>query len=53
MAAKDAKRNKTKKAKTAVPIDPSVKPLIESLAGQHKRDQRWKLILNEQVEVDF
>jgi predicted transcriptional regulator of viral defense system len=42
-----------KKAKTAVPLDPSVKPLIESLAGQYDRDQRWKLILNEQVEVDF
>lgn len=42
-----------KKAKTAVPLDPSVKPLIESLAGQYDRDHRWKLILNEQVEVDF
>lgn len=41
------------KAKTAVLLDPSVKPLIESLAGQYDKDQRWKLVINETVEVDF
>lgn len=42
-----------KKAKTAVPLDPSVKPLIESLAELHEKDARWKLVINEPVETDF
>lgn len=42
-----------KKAKTAVPLDPSVKPLIESLSGLHEKDARWKLVINEPVEIDF
>lgn len=42
-----------KKAKTAVPLDPSVKPLIESLAELHEKDARWKLVINEPVEIDF
>ena len=42
-----------KKSKTAVPLDPSVKPLSESLADLHERDARWKLVINEPVEVDF
>ena len=41
-----------KKAKTAVPLDPSVKPLIESLAGTHEKDAKWKLVINEPVEID-
>lgn len=41
------------KAKTAVLLDPSVKPLIEELSGFGEKDSRWKLILNESVEVDF
>lgn len=41
------------KAKTAVLLDPSVKPLIEELSGPDEKDSRWKLILNESVEVDF
>ena len=41
-----------KKAKTAVPLDPSVKPLIESLAGTHEKDTKWKLVINEPVEID-
>jgi len=41
------------KAKTAVLLDPSVKPLIESLADEYEKDQRWKLVINETVEVDF
>ena len=40
------------KAKTAVPLDPSVKPLIESLAGTHEKDAKWKLVINEPVEID-
>lgn len=42
-----------KKAKTAVPLDPSVKPLIESLAELHEKDAKWKLVINEAVEIDF
>ncbi len=42
-----------KKAKTAVPLDPSVKPLIESLAEFHDKDARWKLVINAPVEIDF
>src|SRR3569623_157386 len=42
-----------KKAKTAVLLDPSVKPLIESLSGLHEKDARWKLVINEPVEIDF
>ena len=42
-----------KKAKTAVPLDPSVKPLIESLSVLHEKDTKWKLVINEPVEIDF
>jgi len=42
-----------KKAKTAVLLDPSVKPLMESLSGLHEKDARWKLVINEPVEIDF
>ena len=42
-----------KKAKTAVLLDPSVKPLIESLAEHHEKDTKWKLVINEPVELDF
>ena len=41
-----------KQAKTAVPLDPSVKPLIESLAEPHEKEARWKLVINELVELD-
>ena len=42
-----------KKAKTAAALDPSVKPLIESLADLHEKDTKWKLVINEPVEIDF
>lgn len=42
-----------KKAKTAVPLEPSVRPLIASLAEFHEKDAKWKLIINERVEIDF
>lgn len=42
-----------RKAKTALPLNPSVKPLIESLSGLHERDTKWKLVINEPVEIDF
>jgi predicted transcriptional regulator of viral defense system len=39
--------------KTAVLFDPSSKPLLASLASAYEKDSRWKLILNEEVEVDL
>jgi len=40
------------KVKTAVPLDPSSKPLLPALAQEWPRDVKWKLLLNEPVEVD-
>jgi predicted transcriptional regulator of viral defense system len=42
-----------KTAKTFVPLNPSRKPLFESVGLLGERDTRWKLVLNEPVEVDF
>jgi predicted transcriptional regulator of viral defense system len=42
-----------KKAKSSVPLDPSVKPLLESQAEMHESDAKWKLVINESVEIDF
>lgn len=49
----EALRPFAKKAKTAVLLDPSVKPLIEGLPQLHEKESRWRLILNDSVEVDF
>ena len=48
----DALRPFVQKAKTAVPLDPSVKPLIEGLPGLYEKVTRWRLILNESIEAD-
>ena len=42
-----------RKAKSMKPLDPSVKPLVESLADQHEKNSKWMLVINELVEVDF
>jgi hypothetical protein len=42
-----------KRAKTVAPLDPAVKPLIESPADLHEKDAKWKLVINEPVEIDF
>lgn len=42
-----------KKAKSMKPLDPSVKPLTESLAELHEKDAKWMLVINEPVEIDF
>jgi predicted transcriptional regulator of viral defense system len=42
-----------KKAKVAVPLDPSVKPLISSLTDASEKDSKWMLVINESVEIDF
>lgn len=36
-----------------IPLDPSVKPLIEGLSFSGGRNDRWRLNLNEAVEIDF
>jgi predicted transcriptional regulator of viral defense system len=40
------------KVKTAVPLDPSNKPLLPALAKEWPRDSKWKLLLNEPIEID-
>jgi hypothetical protein len=40
-------------AKTSIPLNPSVKPLIASLVEEAPRVAKWKLIINEPVEIDF
>ena len=42
-----------KRAKTAVPLDPSIKPLDPLLTLEHPTDPIWKLIVNDTVEADF
>ncbi len=42
-----------KKAKTAAPLDPAAKPLIASLADASEKNSRWKLLINETVELEF
>lgn len=47
-----------RKAKSMKPLDPSVKPLVESFAPLleekgHEKDAKWMLVINEPVEVDF
>ncbi|MHB8422786.1 MAG: type IV toxin-antitoxin system AbiEi family antitoxin domain-containing protein [Leptospirales bacterium] len=49
----DALTSFAKKAKTAVLLDPSVKPLLESRSEFYEKDDRWKLVINEPVEIDF
>lgn len=39
-------------AKTALPLDPSVKPLVASLPVPHVKDPKWRLVINEPVETD-
>ncbi len=41
-----------KRAKTLVPLNPAVKPVVASLAEPGERNSKWKLVVNEPVEVD-
>lgn len=41
------------KAKTALPLDPSVKAVSSVLSTLAEKDTRWKLLINQRVEVDF
>lgn len=40
------------KAKTFVPLDPAVKSLIPALAEEAEKIARWKLLINDAVELD-
>jgi hypothetical protein len=40
-----------RQAKTMLPLDPAVKPLVEALAQVYERNSKWKLIINETVET--
>jgi hypothetical protein len=40
------------KAKTFVALDPAVKSLIPGLAEEAEKVARWKLFINELVELD-
>lgn len=39
-------------AKSMKPLDPSIKPLTQVLAGLQEKNARWKLVINEAVETD-
>jgi len=41
-----------KKVKTLVPLNPASKPVIAALAEPGERNSKWKLLINEPVEVD-
>jgi hypothetical protein len=41
-----------KKAKTATPLNPGTKPLVASPAKVSEKNSRWKLLINESVEID-
>jgi len=40
-----------KQAKTTLPLDPAVKPIVAALAQAHERNAKWKLMINETVEI--
>lgn len=40
-----------KQAKTMLPLDPAVKPIVAALAQAHERNAKWKLLINETVEI--
>lgn len=42
-----------RKAKSVKPLDPSVRPFIESIADLRNENLKWKLVINEPVETDF
>ena len=48
----DALERFARSAKSMKPLDPSIKPLTQALAGLQEKDARWKLVINEAVETD-
>jgi len=41
-----------KRVKTATPLNPAAKPLVASLVDVSEKNSRWKLLINEPVEID-
>lgn len=50
--AADALVPQASKAKTFVPLDPAVKPLVPALTEEARKIARWKLLINDTVELD-
>ncbi len=46
----DALQGFVKRARTALPLDPA-RPLVKALAGAGERNPRWRLLINEAVEI--
>ncbi|MBM3758177.1 MAG: hypothetical protein FJW38_29900 [Acidobacteria bacterium] len=46
-------RSFVKRAKSTVPLDPSVKPTAEGLNDLDEKTPEWMLIINERVEIDY
>lgn len=42
-----------RKSKSMKPLDPSIKPVIESHAELHEKNAKWMLVINEPVEIDY
>lgn len=40
-----------RQAKTMLSLDPAVKPLVKALVQVHERSSKWKLMINEVVEI--
>ena len=40
-----------RQAKTTLPLNPAVKPIVAALAQVHERNAKWKLTINETVEI--
>ena len=47
----DALQGFVKRARTALPLDPGVRPLVKALAGAGERNRRWRLLITESVEI--
>jgi hypothetical protein len=41
-----------KQAKTMLPLDPAVKPIVAAKAQAHERNAKWKLLINETLETE-
>ncbi len=42
-----------RRARSSVALDPSARPVSKSLALSCEKDAKWRLVINEPVEVDF
>jgi hypothetical protein len=40
-----------RQARTTLPLDPAVKPIVAALAQVHEKNAKWKLMINEALEA--